>query len=84
MSLNRLVRAILDDENAIITVSTYLENGEYGQNDVYIGVPAIVNKNGIRELLKLDLNEKEQEQLNKSCNLIKQMREDGLESIILE
>ena len=65
MSLNRLVRAILDDENAIITVSTYLENGEYGQNDVYIGVPAIVNKNGIRELLKLDLNENEQEQLNK-------------------
>lgn len=84
MSLNRLVRAILDDENAIITVSTYLENGEYGQNDVYIGVPAIVNKNGIRELLKLDLNEKEQEQLNESCELIKQMRKDGLESIILE
>ena len=84
MSLNRLVRAILDDENAIITVSTYLENGEYGQNDVYIGVPAIVNKNGIRELLKLDLNEKEQEQLNKSCNLIKKMREDGLENIIVE
>ncbi len=84
MSLNRLVRAILDDENAIITVSTYLENGEYGQNDVYIGVPAIVNKNGIRELLKLDLNEKEQEQLNKSCKLIKQMREEGLENIILE
>ena len=84
MSLNRLVRAILDDENAIITVSTYLENGEYGQNDVYIGVPAIVNKNGIRELLKLDLNENEQEQLNKSCKLIKQMREDGLENIISE
>ena len=84
MSLNRLVRAILDDENAIITVSTYLENGEYGQNDVYIGVPAIVNKNGIRELLKLDLNEKEQEQLNKSCKLIKQMREERLENIILE
>ncbi len=84
MSLNRLVRAILDDENVIITVSTYLENGEYGQNDVYIGVPAIVNKNGIRELLKLDLNEKEQEQLNKSCKLIKQMREEGLENIILE
>ena len=54
------------------------------QNDVYIGVPAIVNKNGIRELLKLDLNEKEQEQLNKSCKLIKQMREEGLENIILE
>ena len=82
MSLNRLVRAILDDENAIITVSTYLENGEYGQNDVYIGVPAIINKNGVRELLKLDLNEKEQEKLNNSCNVIKQMRKESIESII--
>lgn len=84
MSLNRLVRAILDDENAIITVSTYLEDGEYGQNDVYIGVPAIINKNGVRELLKLELNKQEQEKLNNSCTLIKQMREDKIEDIILE
>ena len=54
MSLNRLVRAILDDENSILTVSTYLENGEFGQDDIYIGVPAIINKDGVRELLKLD------------------------------
>ena len=55
MSLNRIVRAILDDENAILTVSTYLENGEYGENDVYIGIPAIINKNGVRELIKLEM-----------------------------
>ena len=82
MSLNRLVRAILDDENSILTVSTYLENGEYGQNDIYIGVPAIINKNGVRELLKLELNKEEQEKLNNSCNLIKKMREDSIENII--
>ncbi len=82
MSLNRLVRAILDDENSILTVSTYLENGEYGQNDIYIGVPAIINKNGVRELLKLELNSEEQEKLNNSCNLIKKMREDSIENII--
>lgn len=84
MSLNRLVRAILDDENSILTVSTYLENGEYGQNDIYIGVPAIINKNGVRELLKLELNSEEQEKLNNSCNLIKKMREDSIEKIIEE
>ena len=84
MSLNRLVRAILDDENSILTVSTYLENGEYGQNDIYIGVPAIINKNGVRELLKLELNSEEQEKLNNSCNLIKKMREDSIENIIEE
>lgn len=82
MSLNRLVRAILDDENSILTVSTYLENGEYEQNDVYIGVPTIINKNGVRELLHLELNKKEQEKLDKSCKLIKEMRENSIENII--
>ena len=59
MALNRLVRAVLDDENSILTVSTYLEN-EYGQDDIYIGVPAIINSNGVREIVKLELKEKEQ------------------------
>lgn len=84
MALNRLVRAILDDENAILTVSTYLSNNQYGQDDVYIGVPAIINKNGVRELLELDLSESDQKKLNESCNLIKQMRKDSIESIINE
>ncbi len=82
MALNRLVRAILDNENAILTVSTYLKDGEYGQDDIYIGVPAIVNSNGVRELLKLDLNEEEQNKLNNSCKLIKQMRQESIDSII--
>lgn len=84
MSLNRLVRAILDNENSVLTVSTYLENGKYGQNDVYIGVPAIINENGVRELLQLDLSKEEQGKLDNSCNLIKKMREDSIEKIIEE
>ena len=84
MALNRLVRAILDNENSVLTVSTYLENGKYGQDDVYIGVPAIINENGVRELLELDLNKEEQEKLDNSCKIIKQMREDSIEKIIEE
>lgn len=84
MSLNRLVRAILDDENSVLTVSTYLKDGKYGQDDVYIGVPAIINENGVRELLELDLSKEEQEKLDNSCNLIKKMREDSIEKIIEE
>ena len=84
MALNRIVRAILDNENSILTVSNYLENGKYGQDDVYIGVPAIINESGVRELLKLDLTIEEQEKLNNSCNLIKKMREDSIEKIIKE
>ena len=84
MALNRLVRAILDNENSVLTVSTYLENGEYGQDDVYIGVPCIINENGVRELMMLDLNEEEQAKLDNSCNLIKKMRQDSIDKIIEE
>lgn len=74
MTLNRLVRAIVDNENSILTVSTYLENGQYGQDDVYIGVPAIINSNGVRELLELELTEEEQAKMDNSCKLLKEMR----------
>lgn len=84
MALNRLVRAILNNENAILTVSTYLEDGKYGQDNIYIGVPAIINSEGVRELLELDLNEEEQAKLDNSCKLIKEMRETSIDQIIEE
>ena len=54
MGLVRLTKAILQNENSVLTVSAYL-NGEYGQSDIYIGVPAVVNRSGIREVVELDL-----------------------------
>lgn len=83
MALNRLVGAVINDENSILTVSTYLNN-QYGQDDIYIGVPAIINKNGVRELLELELNEKEQAKLDNSCKLIKEMRKESIDKIIKE
>ena len=84
MALNRIVRAILDNENSILTVSIYLENGQYGQDDIYIGVPAIINSKGVRELLVLDLDNKEQEKLDNSCKIIKNMRKESIDKIIQE
>ena len=84
MALNRLVRAVLDNENSILTVSTYLKDGQYGQDDIYIGVPAIINSNGIRELLNLELSKEEQEKLDNSCKIIKDMRENSIDKIINE
>ena len=55
MALNRLVKAIINNENSILTVSTYLKDGQYGQDDIYIGVPAIINSDGVRELLNLEI-----------------------------
>ncbi|MCD8508754.1 MAG: L-lactate dehydrogenase [Bacillus sp. (in: Bacteria)] len=70
MGLKRLTRAILRNERSILTVSTLLQ-GEYGLEDLYIGVPAIVTKDGIQEVMEIDLNEKEKQQLNHSAEVLK-------------
>jgi len=70
MALTKLVKAILDDERTILTVSAYL-NGNYNEEDVYVGVPAVITGSGVRELLELDLNEEDQRKLDDSCNLLK-------------
>ena len=53
MSLSKIVKSVLDNDNSILTVSTFLKDGKYGQDDVYIGVPAVINKNGVKELAQL-------------------------------
>jgi L-lactate dehydrogenase len=70
MGLVRLTKAILQNENSVLTVSAYLD-GEYGQNDIYIGVPAVVNRSGIREIVQLKLNEEENEKFSNSVNVLK-------------
>lgn len=84
MALSKLVKSVLENDNSILTVSTYLQNGEYGQDDIFIGVPAIVNGSGVRELLKLELTKEEQEKLDNSCKIIKEMREKSIDKIINE
>lgn len=81
MALNRLVKAVLNDENSILTVSTY-QNNEYGQSGMYIGVPAIINKNGVREVLQLKLNKEDQEKFNHSCEIMKQNIENEINPIL--
>ena len=84
MSLSKIVKSVLDNDNSILTVSTLLKDGKYGQDDVYIGVPAIINKNGVRELLELELSKNEQDKLDNSCRIIKEMRKKSIDKIIGE
>lgn len=69
LGLAKIVKSILNDTNEILTVSAYL-NGEYGHNDIYIGVPAVINSNGARELLTLELNESDQKHFDDSCKIL--------------
>jgi L-lactate dehydrogenase len=71
MSLVRITKAILNNENCILTVSSYLD-GQYGQNDVFIGVPAVIDRGGIREVLEIELNELEKQQFNHSVTVLKE------------
>lgn len=67
MSLVRITNAILGDENSILTVSSYDEN-----NDIFIGMPTIINRNGVREKSYLSLTKEEEEKLNNSIGIIKE------------
>lgn len=75
VALTRLVKAILNDEDSIMTVSTYL-NGEYNEKDIYVGVPAIINRKGVREILELPFNKEEQDKLSNSCNILRKTFEE--------
>ena len=67
MCLVRITNAILGDENTIITVSTYDEN-----NDVFVGLPAILNKDGIKKKIYVELTEDETMKLQNSIDIIKE------------
>ena len=66
MALTRITRAVFGNENSVLTVSAKLR-GEYGQKDVFVGVPCIVNRNGVQRVLELNLTDGEREQFAASC-----------------
>lgn len=72
MVLSRLTRAILNDENSVFTVSAYL-TGQYDEKNIYIGVPAVINRNGVREILELSLNSEEKRKFKHSSDILKEM-----------
>jgi malate dehydrogenase len=61
----QMVEAIVKDENRIFPVCAWL-TGEYGINDMYLGVPVKLGKGGIKEILELKLNEEEKASLENS------------------
>ncbi len=66
-----IIKSILRDENQIITVSTLLE-GEYGEYDVYCGVPVILGKEGVIEIGEYRLTADEKEKFHASCEIIRE------------
>ena len=67
-----LVEAIVRDEKKLMPCCVMLE-GEYGQNDICLGVPVIIGKNGWEEIVDYKLNEEEQAAFSKSAEAVRSM-----------
>ena len=73
-SIAYVVDSILNNQNRIIPSSVYLE-GEYGVNDICIGVPCIIGKQGVVEIVELDLNQEEKSLFSNSVDAVRKMNE---------
>ena len=69
MAITRIVKAILGDENSVLTVSAKL-CGEYESRNVFIGVPSIIGRNGVKEVLELSLTDEEMEKFRASAKIL--------------
>ena len=67
-----VVESIIRDQKKVIPSCTYLE-GEYGQKDICIGVPAVIGKGGIEKILSFDLNADEKALFEKSAAAVRNM-----------
>lgn len=68
-----MAAAILRDEKRLVPAITYL-NGEYGFNDICLGVPTILGANGVEKVVELDLTEDEQRQLQYSADAVEEVK----------
>ena len=72
LALTRITEAVLLNENSVLPVSVLIEDF-YGINDVYLSLPAVVNSAGIRQVQRIDFNEKEKNAFVNSANILKSL-----------
>lgn len=75
MAIGRIAECIIRDEHAVLPVSSLME-GEYGLTDLCISVPTIVGSDGSEKVLEIPLDEKEQKELEKSAQEIREILEN--------
>lgn len=78
VSLARITRAILNNEQAVLPLSVFLE-GHYGEQDIYIGTPAIINNVGIKHIVEIPLNDSEKDKMKHSAATIREHLKEVLD-----
>lgn len=73
-ALTQMVEAIVKDKRRVIPAIAYLE-GEYGYNDLFLGVPTILGGNGIEGIFELDLTQEEKNELDQSAEAVRKVIE---------
>ena len=73
-SVSYLVDSILNNHRKLIPCSVLL-NGEYGQNDICIGVPCVIGSKGVESIVELKLNKEELNLFNESSNSVRSMNQ---------
>lgn len=73
-SAAQMVEAILRDKKRILPIAANLQ-GEYGQKDIYLGVPAIIGASGVEKIIEIDLTAEEEAMLNKSIKAVRNTME---------
>ncbi|MBV7296091.1 L-lactate dehydrogenase [Corynebacterium sp. TAE3-ERU12] len=73
MGLARITRAILQNQEVALPVSALLR-GEYGEEGIYIGTPAIIYRKGIRRVVELELDEHESDLFAKSVHTLREVQ----------
>lgn len=77
MSVKRIVTAICHDEKSVLPVS-YMMNGEYGINDICMSLPTVLGQDGVLARIPISLNEKENQALHHSADVLKEILQDAL------
>lgn len=75
MGLARITRAVLQNQDVALPVSALLQ-GEYGQKDICLGTPAIVNRKGIRRVVELELTDHELERMTHSADTLRAIQDE--------
>jgi L-lactate dehydrogenase len=71
LAVRRIVEAIIRDEDSILTVSSLLK-GQFGIDDIYMGIPTVVGEGGVKRILEVNLNPMEEKELKESAKVLKE------------
>ena len=71
-SVVEMIESIVNDNEKVLPCSVYLD-GEYGYEDIFLGVPVMLGPEGVKEIVVLELNDEEQELLDRSAESVREV-----------